>query len=388
MKLTLAEVLKELQLAFENHPYVSSISTYKNVAFVEIKTSILDFAVEFDGMNKVELVCRNDRTAGKFSRFFRYPFGAGNTVISDGRVIHPCFVTAKGMSFSESGVSAVAFGIVARCLESQGLLEYWAEPLVDEIRRVSTTVSLDTRNRVLLDMDDTFATRQLSVLETLEVVDKEELSLARFGDGEIKCMVTERNIGFQTHDKRLMRELRTMSSVNPAGLLVSYPASLVENKFWLEFWTQYWPLTRFFLKNDRFGDSFVSRPQAFQAFGQPLVDAWKSLWRGKKICIVTGESSRMDPEHEIFDTSTSSDIILSKNKDAYSDVERIVEECKKRKDVDVFLFALGPAGTVLAYRLSQLGLRGLDVGHLNNSFDNVFYKGPRPEQVEIKPVTT
>ena len=95
----------------------------------------------------------------------------------------------------------------------------------------------------------------------------------------------------------------------------------------------------------------------------------------------------MNPEHEIFDTSTSSAIILSRNKDAYSDGERIVEECKKRKNVDIFLFALGPAGTILAYRLSQLGLRGLDVGHLNNSFDNVFCKGPRPEQVEIKPVT-
>ncbi|WP_413772750.1 GT-D fold domain-containing glycosyltransferase [Acinetobacter sp. ANC 4169] len=55
----------------------------------------------------------------------------------------------------------------------------------------------------------------------------------------------------------------------------------------------------------------------------------------------------------------------------------------RKKNVDMFLIALGPTGTVLSARLHQYGLRGLDVGHLNNSYDTVFLNKVRPEQIDF-----
>lgn len=58
-----------------------------------------------------------------------------------------------------------------------------------------------------------------------------------------------------------------------------------------------------------------------------------------------------------------------------------MEKCLQEKEVDMFLIALGPTGTVLASRLFHKNLRALDIGHLNNSYDTVFLNSVRPESL-------
>lgn len=200
----------------------------------------------------------------------------------------------------------------------------------------------------------------------------------------MRCMLTHQGISFQNHNWELMRDLRAMCSNNLDNLLVCFPAMLVENPFWNEFWAKYWFKLKGFLRNDEYGDSFVSRPQAFKSEGQELADLWQSIWENRNICFITGKGSRMDVTHTLFSNAKNSSSILSKNSNAYDDIDNILQACDSKTDVDIFLIALGPAGTALAYELALKGRRALDIGHLNNSYDNAFRLSPSPESIPWK----
>jgi hypothetical protein len=195
-------------------------------------------------------------------------------------------------------------------------------------------------------------------------------------------MVTNKGCIFQKHDWKLMQELRDISAQNN-NLMVCYPGLLIEDDFWNNFWSEFWPKCKFYLNQDRLGDAMITRPEAFYFYGQQIVDLWKAIWEGKNICFVTGESSRLNAEHLIFSNIRSAQHILTKNNDAYTFIDDIFQQCIVKKDVDMFLIALGPTGTALAARLHQYGLRGLDIGHLNNSYDTVFLNKARPEQIDF-----
>ncbi|MFJ2317205.1 GT-D fold domain-containing glycosyltransferase, partial [Glutamicibacter sp. NPDC087661] len=65
-------------------------------------------------------------------------------------------------------------------------------------------------------------------------------------------------------------------------------------------------------------------------------------------------------------------------KDAFTDLERVVSETLE-KNPDLAIISLGPAGTVLAKKLSERGIRALDIGHLSSSYLNVVQGQARPE---------
>lgn len=92
----------------------------------------------------------------------------------------------------------------------------------------------------------------------------------------------------------------------------------------------------------------------------------------------------MNIEHVLFDNIAEATTIYSKSTDAYADLDNVIAQCKAQKNIDMFLVALGPAGTALAYRLSTMGFRALDIGHLNNSYDNALLNAPRPELLKFE----
>lgn len=52
-----------------------------------------------------------------------------------------------------------------------------------------------------------------------------------------------------------------------------------------------------------------------------------------------------------------------------------------KENIDLFLIALGPAGTVLSARLTDKEKIAYDIGHLTNSYDTVFSGAAVPEQL-------
>ncbi|WP_427869678.1 GT-D fold domain-containing glycosyltransferase [Leucobacter luti] len=253
--------------------------------------------------------------------------------------------------------------------------------LLEDSVRGSATSYLDEIEQVL-------AERQLGFAPTLELIAKERLSFARFGDGEFKSMLRPSyNLRFQPGSPELAQDLMRvfLESQEDSRCLVGFP-TLYRDLHWSRVWIDIWPEVRPLAKaSDRLGNAHVSRPIAFQTLGQKAVDLWREVWTGRHVTIITGQNSRMTLLPELFDCAESIDQIESLAVNAYSDLDRVVQEVNGRRGQDrLFLIALGPAGTILASRLSSLGEQAVDIGHISDSYETVFKGAAWPEK---KPLT-
>lgn len=377
-EMTLNNLLHGFKSRFSQYKVIEKIEIYREVVFLELKTDLLALAIECRTDGKIEIVFRNNETQQRFSIHFAYPFSKGVIVFEKGVCINPHFANlslAQAVTLSDT-LAKVAF-IIERCLEVEKNATLW---LGHFLKKHQETVAVQTRNNIVFNMVEHMQPRLLSMLDTMKKIRDEELSIARFGDGEIKSMLTKTGCGFQDHDWKLMRELRDITS-EKSDLLVCYPSIMSEEPWWHNFWSRYWAECKFYLQKDTYGDSFISRPEAFYQYGEEIATIWKEIWNGKQVCFITGAGSRLNAQHTIFNTIKDSKHIYSKSRNAYDDIDNVMEKCKTVKNVDMFLIALGPTGTVLAHRLYKLGYRALDIGHLNNSYDTVFNNAPRPERL-------
>jgi hypothetical protein len=226
--------------------------------------------------------------------------------------------------------------------------------------------------------------KQLGFIETLERIREEELSFARFGDGEFRLMTRlDFNLSFQDNSPGLQEELSSaLQGEGAPKLLIGLPYVFVDlhwTTVYHEVWHQIEPLLH---ASQRFGMTHVSRPIMFQALGQEAVEAWTSLWAGRDVVIVTGQGSRFDLEPALFDCVASSRFEYSMPRDAFSDLDALVDRLNDGSD-DLVLISLGPTGTLLAHRLAQAGRRALDIGHLSSSYNNIMKGGAFPEHTPI-----
>jgi phosphoglycolate phosphatase-like HAD superfamily hydrolase len=147
---------------------------------------------------------------------------------------------------------------------------------------------------------------------------------------------------------------------------------------WSIMWDQVQPILP---REARFGNSHVSRPDCFQSLREEAVELWRQVWAGKRVAIVTGRGSRFELVPQLFDNLAGHEFVYSEPRNAFSDVDRLVAEVRSLPGIDLCLVALGPAGTVLTRKLAEVGVRTIDVGHISNSYANVFEGKPHPEKV-------
>lgn len=378
-KITLENLLAKLRSDFESNNVIKVIDIYNNsLVFLSLKTDLLNVGIDCKVDGTIELVFRDSETQKNFSIYFEYPFSKKAVIFDKGISNHPNFESPYlSPLITLSDISDRVMFIIKRCLRIEKSTALRISTLFQKYRE---TVEDRTLKDLMLDMSDHMQPRLLSILDTVKRIRDEKLSIARFGDGEIRAMVTKEGGNFQTHNWKLLRELREVSS-SKSDLLVCYPSLIVEEPWWHNFWYRYWARCKFYITKDIYGDSFITRPEGFYQYGEELINAWKDIWTNKNVCFVTGEGSRLNANHIIFSTIKDSLHIYSKAVNAYEDIDNVMEKCMAVKGVDMFLIALGETGTVLAYRLHKLGYRALDIGHLNNSYDTVFNNKPLPEHL-------
>ncbi|MEK5756508.1 GT-D fold domain-containing glycosyltransferase [Acinetobacter variabilis] len=376
--MSLQNIYHTLTSNFLGLKHVERVNIYQNqVVYLDIKTDTFFIALDINVQLDIFLVCRNQQSRKFISQYFNYPFTDKTKIFALNQSLLECFSISN-----KDNLVQIIHQLIDQLLAYQHDHQYLLNNLNSQVFQLNQEMKLKRLHDVCSDMASVYHNRFLSIRETLIVIKEHELSVARFGDGEIRCMVTNKGCIFQKHDWKLMQELRDISAQNN-NLMVCYPGLLIEDDFWNNFWSEFWPKCKFYLNQDRLGDAMITRPEAFYFYGQQIVDLWKAIWEGKNICFVTGESSRLNAEHLIFSNIRSAQHILTKNNDAYTFIDDIFQQCIVKKDVDMFLIALGPTGTALAARLHQYGLRGLDIGHLNNSYDTVFLNKARPEQIDF-----
>lgn len=73
--------------------------------------------------------------------------------------------------------------------------------------------------------------------------------------------------------------------------------------------------------------------------------------------------------NDLFDNAQSIHRILCPPCNAFNSINRIrAEACKQNKNV-LFLIALGPTATVLAYDLFKAGYQAIDIGHVDVEYE-------------------
>lgn len=239
---------------------------------------------------------------------------------------------------------------------------------------------------VLTEVRRTIQDRQLSMMESVNQL-AEGKSIARWGDGEIKLMLQpEFDLMFQKSSEDLAKDLRSLMVAHDSmseNLLLALP-TVYTTRLWMGIWAENWHKMKPLLEAStaKWANTHITRPSFFQRHGQTAVDAWRKVWDGKRVCIVAGKGSRFELIPQLFDNVASVSRVDSEPTDAYASLGQLKESLEGISNVDLFLIALGPTGTVLAGHLAspEGGSRqAIDIGHLASSYANVFTGGKVPE---------
>jgi hypothetical protein len=258
---------------------------------------------------------------------------------------------------------------------------------LSEAREIQESIRVNLTVPLLDSMQKFLKNRHLGLMETLEVIRRDRLNLARFGDGELDLMLRlEANIRFQRNSPELMKDLEGVfknAQNNPDKLLIGMPYVYLDNRHWATVYTKYWRQVEPMLEPiRRLANSQISRPTIFAVHGQEAVEAWRGVWQDLDITIVTGKGSRFDMLPDLFDNIKSHRFEYSLPIDAYSDIPRLIETLRNDTS-ELILISLGPAGTILASELAKHGKWALDIGHVSNSYHFQLKGGKFPEKLPV-----
>ncbi|GAA3542797.1 hypothetical protein AFL01nite_10190 [Aeromicrobium flavum] len=251
-------------------------------------------------------------------------------------------------------------------------------------RRLEGIITQSLAEPVRAEVRRFHAERTLGMRETVERLVREPVGFSRFGDGEFWLMLRITfSLRFQKNSFALQDALRDAFTRPTDDLMIGFPHPF-HTLHWTNVWTDLWnEVSDLAPSGVRFGDSHVTRPIFFEEFGSEGVDLWRRVWEDRTVTVVAGESGRFSLVDELFSSARELDVVWSVPTDGFADLDRVVAELQSRPRTDLYLLSLGPAATVLARRLADLGLRAIDIGHISDSYLTTFEGGLLPEKRPI-----
>lgn len=228
--------------------------------------------------------------------------------------------------------------------------------------------------------------------ETIEYLLNNECSMSRYGDGEFQ-LVWQYLTGkeyldkytFQNYDGQLAKRLYDIllaTSYNNLVHIVCIPYVFLKNWskknikaqiFILSFISQHIQLLKTSLNPIRnYYDSNITRfylSEKNKGKAKARIFKIRKLWEGKNVCFIEGDKSRLGVGNDLFDNALSQTRILCPSENAFSHYEEIISAAKDQPNDTLFLLALGMTATVLAYDLSKIGYRALDLGHIDIEYE-------------------
>lgn len=255
------------------------------------------------------------------------------------------------------------------------------------------------QNNVFFELMDTRNTESTSEFWYPQIAPKEQAvyrivhegaSMARFGDGEFAAIQGRIRHKFQTvGDAKLAVRLKEVLASNEQNLLIG----IADNYGSLDRYTEQAKreirhyMTRQVRKEhlallDRehlYYDAYVTRPYVMYADNQTSAPAerfrqLKEIWEGRDCIFVEGSQTRLGTGNDLFHNAASIKRILGPAEDAFSQYDKLLDCCLRQPKDRLFLLALGPTATVLAYDLYKAGYQAVDVGHVDLEYE-WFLKG-------------
>ncbi|KXK40739.1 MAG: hypothetical protein UZ09_BCD002000227 [Bacteroidetes bacterium OLB9] len=219
----------------------------------------------------------------------------------------------------------------------------------------------------------------LSIDETIDLVTKEKLSVARFGDSEY-LYLTGKSDGLQKTNKNLSNDLkRAMLSRNPKLLvcLVDYEdiddktlmAKMSAKMFHARTISKYYHLLD---QNYKYGNSNMTRfyiGRKDKSNSQILFNKCKKLWDQRDIIIFEGQFTRFGYGNDLFENANSVRRVICPSKGAYDVYDKIISYAQTFPKDLLIIFALGASATVAASDLTDVGYQVIDIGNLDIEYE-------------------
>lgn len=222
----------------------------------------------------------------------------------------------------------------------------------------------------------------LDTKTSLRLILDKKRSVARFGDGEFNIM-RGGALGFQESDSSLADKLYEVIHERVDGLEIGIPdvfgdLSEYTNKsarFWKAYlgmhrgeMVQLLDLDRAYLNTNmtRFWTGYKEKSGV-----KEIVELYQKIWEDRNVVFVEGELTRMGVGNDLFSSAASIKRILCPAKNAWNRYDEILStiiDLDMSKDT-LFILALGPTATVLAYDLTKHGYQVLDLGHLDVQYE-------------------
>lgn len=276
-------------------------------------------------------------------------------------------------------------------VKSQKQFVEWMDDVLEDIKYYRNNVPFEVLDdRDSSELEDYWYPQIASREETLRHIVEDGASIARFGDGEFSTIAGRIRHKFQTvQDEKLAQRLTEVLHASDENFLVA----IADNYGSLQKYTEQSRreirhyMTRQVRKehlklldrNRLYYDAYITRPYVMYADNQtdaPRVrfEELRKIWNQRACIFVEGNMTGLGVGNNLFDNASSIKRIIGPAQNAFSQYDRILETCLSQPHDGLFLIALGPTATVLAYDLYKAGYQAIDIGHIDLEYE-WFLKG-------------
>lgn len=119
--------------------------------------------------------------------------------------------------------------------------------------------------------------------------------------------------------------------------------------------------------NSQFTRNYIDNKN--KNFSKIYFNKTKRIWENRNIVIIEGRYTRFGINNDLLNNVSSIKRILCPEKNAFSKYTKILNEALKQDKNILFLIALGPTATILAYDLCKNGYQAIDIGHLDIEYE-------------------
>jgi len=235
----------------------------------------------------------------------------------------------------------------------------------------------------------------LTITETLDRVYKNDLSVIRYGDGEV-TLIEGNDLLFQKYSSTLAKRLADIFKSQHEKLLICAtdiwgklddfePYARSFNMHQAYRMGPIWH--RLFTPGRTYGETNITRHYLAYKNKMHAGDIFKMilrLWEGKNVVLIEGEKSRLGVGNDLFQNTKTLERVLCPAENAFSSYDQILAAAKRLDKDKLILISLGPTAKILAYDLFILGYRVLDIGHIDMEYEMFLRKSPKQVSVPYK----
>lgn len=217
--------------------------------------------------------------------------------------------------------------------------------------------------------------------KTLDLILKENLNIARFGDGEID-LIEGKSIEYQQVNTEISKQLRAILYSNDPKLLICIPDIFSNIQRYTNATQRFWRhdirikeklYKSLAATHHTFGSTQLSRPYinlCNKSSSKEYFSKLKYIWKNKDILIVEGNTSRSGVGNDLFSDASSIKRIICPSKDAFSKIDEIEKSINVYKDNRLILLMLGPTADIIVSDLSSsIKNQIIDLGHIDSEYE-------------------